>query len=203
MSEARGGGRERILAAAMETLEEHGEAAIRFADVAERAGVVPSVVAHHFGSREGLLAALHERRYVGLAAEDEDALRALIESTTTREEFAAGIARITAAVVDRGRTTRRMARIASIGASQHREDLAEQITHIVTGLLDALTDVVITGQRLGLVDPTVPPRALATFIHAYAIGMIANDLDARPAPPEDLVPVIARALGAFQIDRTA
>jgi AcrR family transcriptional regulator len=203
MSEARGGGRERILAAAMETLEEHGEAAIRFADVAERAGVVPSVVAHHFGTREGLLAALHEQRYVGLAAEDEAALRAVIESATTREEFAAGIARITAAVVDRERTTRRMTRIASIGATQNREELAEQVTRIVTELLDTLTDVVITGQRLGLVDPTTPPRALATFIHAYAIGMIANDLDARPAPPEDLVPVIARALGAFQIDRPA
>jgi TetR/AcrR family transcriptional regulator len=201
VSEARGGGRERILAAAMETLEEHGEAAIRFADVAERAGVVPSVVAHHFGTREGLLAALHEQRYVGLAAEDEDALRVLIESATTREEFAAGIALITAGLVERDRMVRRMTRIASIGASQHREELAEHITRVVTGLLDTLTDVVITGQRLGLVDPTVPPRALATFIHAYAIGMIANDLDARPAPPEDLVPVIARALGAFMIDR--
>jgi AcrR family transcriptional regulator len=201
--EARGGGRERILVAAMETLEEHGEAAIRFADVAERAGVVPSVVAHHFGTREGLLAALHEQRYIGLMTDDQAALRTVIESSTTRAELAAGIARITAAVVDRSRSGARMTRIASLGAIPHRPDLNEQVTRIVTELLDTLTDVVITGQRLGLVDPTVPPRALATFIHAYAIGMIANDLDARPAPLEDLVPVIARALGAFQIDRPA
>jgi len=202
VSGVRGGGRERILAAAMETLEEHGEAAIRFTDVAERAGVVPSVVAHHFGNRERLVAALHTQRYTGLTDDDQAALRAVIESATDRAEFSVGIARITAAVVDRGRAAVRLTRVASLGASQHRPELAVEIARIVTGLLDTLTDVVITGQRLGLVDPTVPPRALATFIHAYAIGMIANDLDATPAPAEDLVLVITRALAAFQIDRT-
>jgi AcrR family transcriptional regulator len=203
MSGSRGGGRERILAAAMETLEEHGEAAIRFTDVAERAGVVPSVVAHHFGSREHLVAALHAQRYTGLTDDDQAALRAVIESATSRAELSVGIAHITAAVVDRGRAAVRMTRVTSLGASQHRPELAAEITRIVTGLLDTLTDVVIAGQRLGLVDPTVPPRALATFIHAYAIGMIATDLDATPAPTEDLVPVITRALAAFQIDRTS
>jgi AcrR family transcriptional regulator len=200
VSEGRGGGRERILAAALETLEQHGEAAIRFADVAERAGVVPSVVAHHFGTREGLLSALHQRRYAGLMQEDVVALRSLIEGATSRAEFAAGIAALTAAVVDRSRATARLDRIAALGATQHRPDLAERIGAIATELLDAMTDIVITGQRLGLVDPTVPPRALATFLHAYGIGMVATDIDTTPATRDELVAVITRAVSAFQTD---
>jgi len=200
VSESRGGGRERILAAALETLEQDGEAAIRFADVAERAGVVPSVVAHHFGTREGLLSALHARRYTGLMREDVAGLRAAMEGATSRAEFAAGIAALTAAVVDRTRATARIDRIAAMGATQHRPDLAEQIGTIATELLDALTDVIITGQRLGLVDPTVAPRAVATFLHAYGIGMVATDIDTTPATRDELIAVITRAVSAFQTD---
>jgi AcrR family transcriptional regulator len=200
VSEGRGGGRERILAAALETLEQHGEAAIRFADVAERAGVVPSVVAHHFGTREGLLSALHARRYMGLMQEDVAALRAAMEGATSRAEFTAGIAALTAAVVDRSRAAARLDRIAALGAAQHRPELADHIGAIATELLDAMTDVIITGQRLGLVDPTVAPRALATFLHAYGIGMVAADIDATRASQNELVAVITRAVSAFQTD---
>ena len=192
-----GGGRARILAAAMETLEEHGEAAIRFADVAERAGVVPSVVAHHFGSREGLVSALHAERYLGLTREDEAALRAVVVSARNRDEFAAAATALAAALFEEGRAAVRMNRIVSIGASHRRPELAAQVSEVVTQLLDTITDLVGRGQTLGLFDASVPPRALATFIHASAIGMIANDLDATPADSADLAAVFTRSIAAF------
>jgi urease accessory protein UreF len=71
---------------------------------------------------------------------------------------------------------------------------------LATELLDAFTNLVMTGQRLGPVDPAVPARALATFLHAYAIGMVAADLDTTPASRGDLVNVITRTLSAFQTD---
>jgi AcrR family transcriptional regulator len=193
-------GRERIFAAALETLERDGEAALRFVDIAGRAGVALSVITHHFATREGLVKALHEHRYGGLVARDEEVLRRIAETAKDRRETAGAIATITAEIVDRSRADVRLARIVSIGAMHGRPDLAGTIRQAATALLDTLTDVVVTGQRNGLIDPEVDARALATFIHAYAVGMIVADLDETPASREALVGVIARAIDAFQSD---
>lgn len=200
MARRRGGGRERILAAAMETLDRDGEVALRFTDIAERAGVVVSVIPHHFGSREGLVAALHTQRYLGLAAEDQAALLRLAETANDRDEFSAGIAALTAEVVAASRADVRLTRTVSIGATHGRPELGGTIRDTATGLLDALTGAVVTAQANGLVDRGVDARALATFIQAYAMGMIVADLDRTPPERTELVRVIARALEAFLTD---
>ncbi len=145
------GGRARTLEAALEVLEHEGEAALRFTDIAERAGVA---ITHPFASREGLVAALHEHRFAGLVADDQGALQRLTEAASDREQFASGIAAVTAGVIT-------------------------------------------TGQANGLLDPTVDARALATFVQAYALGMIVADLDETPPPREAIAAVIERAIDAF------
>jgi len=194
------GGRERILAVAMNILEERGEAALRFTEIAEQAHVALSVITHHFGTREGLITELHALRYVGVTRHFHEALQRLVETATTREEFAAGIAAITTANFDPDLAENRLARVVSIGAIHGRPRLAEIIRHEATLLIDRMTRVITTGQARGLIDPDVDPRAVATFIQAYAIGMVETYLDERPAPPDAVVGVVMRAVGVFMTD---
>ena len=194
------GGRERIIAAAMATLEERGEAALRFADIAEAADVALSVITHHFGTREGLIAELHARRFASISARDHEALQRLAESATTKSEFAAGVAAITAATFDDSRSADRFARVVSIGAMHGRPDLAVAIREEATAMIDRLTRVIVTGQHRGLVATDVDPRALATFIRAYALGMVERYLDERPTSKEAVVDVVLRAVGVFMTD---
>ena len=63
-------GRERLLAAAIRHLETHGEADLRVTDIAEEAGVAIGLIRHHFGSRDGLVAAAQQRRVEGATRED-------------------------------------------------------------------------------------------------------------------------------------
>ena len=51
------GARERILAACLETLKAEGYAGLTNAKVAERAGESKALIAYHFGSKQGLVAA--------------------------------------------------------------------------------------------------------------------------------------------------
>lgn len=198
--EERPGGRARILAAALEVLERDGEAALRFTDIAERADVALSVITHHFGTREGLVSELHAQRYAGLNASDLEALRQLTETATDREQFSAGLAQVTASVVDHARFEVRLARIVSIGGTLGRPELARRIRATATELLDVMADLIATGQANGLLDPDVDARALATFVQAYALGMIVADLDDAPADREAIATVVARAIDAFQTD---
>lgn len=191
------GGRERILAAAMAVLEERGESALRFTEIAKQAHVALSVITHHFGTREGLLTELHALRYAGVTAHDHEELQNLAESATSRAEFAAGVAAITSAAFDPARAENRLARVVSIGATHGRPELLEKIRHEATLIIDRMTDMVATGQARGLVDPDVEPRALATFIQAYALGMIEMYLDERPTSVDDIVGVVMRAVSVF------
>lgn len=194
------GGRERIIAAAMATLEERGEVALRFADIAEAADVALSVITHHFGTREGLIAELHARRFASISAREHEALQRLAESATTKSEFAAGVAAITAATFDDSRSADRFARVVSIGAMHGRPDLAVAIREEATAMIDRVTQVIVTGQHRGLVATDVDPRALATFIRAYALGTVERYLDERPTSKEALVDVVLRAVGVFITD---
>jgi AcrR family transcriptional regulator len=194
------GGRERIFAAALETLERDGEAALRFTDIAERAGVALSVITHHFATREGLVAALHAHRYAGLVESDLEILRGLVQTVRDRAGAAAGIEAVTRGIVDVARADVRLARIVSIGAIHGRPDLAETVRRTATELLDALTEIIIASQRNGQLDPTVDARALATFLQAYAVGMVVADLDDAPVPRERILAVITRALSVFEVD---
>jgi AcrR family transcriptional regulator len=189
----RPGGRERILAAAMAILEAHGEAGLRLADVAERAEVAISAITHHFATREGLLAELHADRYAGLTRDDLAAARTLAQSARSREELAAGLAALTDAILDTARDRVRLARIVSIGATHGRPELRGVIRHTATELIDGLEMAIITAQARGLIDRKVDARVFATFIHAYAVGMVVTDLDENPVPRDALARFIDRA----------
>lgn len=85
--------REAILDAAESMLREVGPAGIRLQEVAKAVGVSHPTVLHHFGSREGLLAAVVERTlasvHEGLVAavphsKGADELSALLENVSAR-----------------------------------------------------------------------------------------------------------------------
>ena len=67
-------------------------------------------------------------------------------------------------------------------------------------MIDRVTQVIETGQSRGLVATDVDPRAVATFIRAYALGMVERYLDNRPTSREAVVEVILRAVGVFMTE---
>lgn len=184
----------------MATLEERGEAALRFADIAKEANVALSVITHHFGTREGLIAELHARRFASISARDHEALQHLAETASTRAEFAAGVAAITAATFDDSRSSDRFARVVSIGAMHGRPELAAAMRQEATAMIDRVTQVIITGQARGLISREFDPRAVATFIRAYALGMVERYLDERPTSSDAVVDVVLRAVGVFMTE---
>jgi AcrR family transcriptional regulator len=192
VTEERPGGRERILAAAREILDADGEAALKFVAIAERAEVAVSVITHHFGTREGLLSVLHADRFAGLTSPDIEAARRLAKEVTDLEELTAGMAAITDAMVTTSRGGVRLARIMSIGATHGRPELEAEVRRTATELLDGLEVAIITAQAKGLIDRKVDARAFATFIQAYALGMIVADLDETPADRDAVAHLIDR-----------
>lgn len=196
----RPGGRDRILAAAVEIVGRAGEAGLRFVDVAEQAGVAISAITHHFATREGLLNEVHARRYAGLTETDLEGAKALAVESRDRTHLEAGISALTDAVVDAARAQVRLDRIVSLGAIHGRPDLAAKVRQTATALIDALAMTITIAQARGLIERKLEPRVLATFLQAYAVGMIVTDLDETPVPREDLARFIDRLIFSVLTD---
>jgi AcrR family transcriptional regulator len=125
-------GRERILTAALEILEQDGEAALKFVEIAARADVAISVITHHFGTREGLLSAVHARRFAGLTELDLAVIKQLAATAGGREGVQVGRAALTDGIVDPERAAVRLGRIMAIGATHGRPSLEAAVRSTAT-----------------------------------------------------------------------
>jgi AcrR family transcriptional regulator len=91
------GARERILAAALETLLADGYAGLTTAKVAVRAGESKALIAYHFGSKQGLVAAAAQQLGERITAE----VLAGIESARSVAGIVGGIADAVQRILDR------------------------------------------------------------------------------------------------------
>lgn len=197
MAEREAPGRQRILEAAMAAIEAEGEAGLRILEIAAEAEVAQGLISHHFGSRDGLVVAAQRERFAGQIEKDRERLMRLIGSNPTRAQFVEGIAKLTRDVVRRARRDARLDRAAMVGAAHGRPEYREALGPIVAGLIDGLTHAVSHAQAAGYVQKDLDPRAVATFIQAYAFGIVLSDLDERRVPESALAEVIERALAGI------
>ena len=190
-------GRERLLAAAIRHLETHGEAELRVTDIAEEADVAIGLIRHHFGSRDGLVAAAQQRRIEGVTREDLAGMRATLTEVADNDALMARVIELTRAVTDRRRADVRLSRIAAIATAHGRPEAREAIGATLDDLLDDLSVLIMEAQLQGLVRTDLDARAVATFLQAYSLGLIVHDLDPKGPDAGKLTDVIVTAVRAI------
>jgi AcrR family transcriptional regulator len=193
-------GRQRLLDAAVRLLETHGEAALRMTAIAEEAGVAVALITHHFGSRDGLVVAAQQARVVGDAVSDLAVIDAIVSGVTSREELRERLAGLTSVLVSGRREATRLSRIAALASAHGRPEAEAALGATIGELLDGFAALIARGQERGLIRTDVDARSLATFINAYALGLVVADLDPHRADADALRDVIGRAFDVFLTD---
>ena len=182
--------KERVLAAAMELIAERGEAHLRLADVAERAGLSIGAVQHHFRNREGLVAHAQSQRFVEPARAVITAIRELFDNAGTADEVRVALNAVTRAVVERGRAVQRMDRLSSLSAAHGRPDVYASMQAEVSRLTEEFADAIRSLQTKGFVRRDVDATAVSVFVQSYALGMVIADLVEPACPDEALANVV-------------
>ncbi len=190
-------GRERLLAAAIRHLETHGEAELRVTEIAEEADVAIGLIRHHFGSRDGLVAAAQQRRIEGVTREDLAGMRATLTEVADNDALMARVTELTRAVTECRRADVRLSRFAAIATAHGRPEAREAIGATLGDLLDDLSVLIMEAQLRGLVRTDLDARAVATFLQAYALGVIVHDLDPKDPDAAKLTDVIVTAVRAI------
>ncbi len=193
-AEPRPDGRQRLIQAALDHLESSSDADLRVTDIARQADVAVGLIRHHFGSRDGLVTAAQQIRLEGAVKTDLEAAKAFIRSARDAEEFLEGLRGLTEALLDPSRRDVRLSRIAVIGTAHGRPEVREAYTVTIKELIDVLNVIVLQAQASGLIRRDLDARAIATFVQAYALGMILHDFDPEAVHPDRIVEVIVAAV---------
>lgn len=189
-------GRERLLRAAVRHLETKSAAQLRVTAIAQEADVALGLIRHHFGSRDGMVAAAQQRRLEGATRDDIAATRTLL-GQSDHDSLWDGIEQLTRATVDRTRADVRLSRFASVATAHGRPDVRTAIGGTFGELLDDMAALIREAVDRGLVATPLDPRAIATFIQSYALGLLVHDLDPASVDDEDLSAVIMTAVRAI------
>jgi AcrR family transcriptional regulator len=187
-------GRQRLLDAALDHLRTRSEADLRVVEIANAANVAVGLIRHHFGSRDGLITAAQQVRLEGAVRDDLAAASTMARTSTDTDDLLDGLRRLTQLLLDPQRSEIRLSRIAVLATAHGRPEVRENYADTIGALLDALTEIIRETQESGLARTDLDPRAVATFIQAYAIGMTLHDLDPRAVEPAAMVAVIREAV---------
>ena len=191
--------RERVLAIALEQVESGGEAAVRIDEIRERSGVSIGSIYHHFGDRDGVIAAAQLRRFARFAQAEIAALSDIVERSRDVAEFGRALRQFTADISSEVRTEERWGRIGALGSTIGRDDLRDEVVAIQTRLTDEFQAHVAQGQARGFFRADLEARAIAAFIAAYSLGFALNDLDRRAVSGAAWQQVVDVALEALLV----
>jgi AcrR family transcriptional regulator len=190
---------ERALDAATRLLATDVGLRLRLSDVTALSGVSNGSLVHHFGSREGLIAAAQTVRHARALDERLAQSRSL---GTGDAHLVAGIRDLASKATTSEHDEQRRARFQALAFARHVPELREVLVASHRGYADSLAQLVEAGQQRGLVRADVAPRAVAAFALTSASGRLVDDLlgDARPAQEwQQLLTVLVGGIVASEV----
>jgi len=172
MSDLESSTQTRILNAAVELLNESGEASLRMQSVAERAGMSTGAIYATFPSREALVAAAHVERMSRWTNQIMQGNRWLVPfdvtGVETEEHTFDGVV---AELVGREGRTSRLAWAEGVAAAQFNPPLAAALHRSEREFLDSTAAQVRHMQDAGILRDDVDARAITAIRLAISIGV--------------------------------
>jgi len=168
--------RQALLETAITMLGERGPDGFTVDQVLVDSGASSSSLYHHFGSRQGLLAAAQGEIYLRFAlGEDRRNLVPGLDATTA-EDFLRYIAeQLERAVTEPENRVVRRARLLSAALSLSSVELAAQTLVVQEAMFDAIAAVLDDASARGLINPELDARAYCAWFHGMIIGRTVTE----------------------------
>ena len=164
-------GRELLLNAAVRSLEINGWDGSQIVEILDEAHASRSSLYHFFGSREGLLAAATAERYRRLLLKENTAHVKTASDCQTTEEFFGFVAeQVIRIVTDPESIRARHARVAMGADALIHQELREEVAQKQQIFLDGIAEIVLTGQRKGIIRQDLDAMAYAAWMHGSLLG---------------------------------
>ena len=170
---------DRLLEFAEAELQHSGPVKFNLVQVLEKAGVSRSSAYHHFGDREGLIAAVELKNHIDSMRKVNELLRVAVEVSTDPNTLLASIEfHLGQEGLEKGHIGRRR-RVYTLAAGQASGVLAARISEEQRHVADYLTETIALARGKRWIKPSVSDRAVAQFVLSAMFGRTLVDLTGR------------------------
>lgn len=186
-----------LLDTAVSLIDEFGAQGFTVEQLLEKSTISKGSLYHHFEDFSDVIVQAQMVRFSQYVAEDIELLTTVMVNTTSRDDLIARLELVTRTSHDPKRAPRRFDRAAIIASVQYSEKGRAQLAIAQQHLTDAISDLVRELQERQFVDAAIDPKSLSTFIQAYSLGLILNDVTAEPVDHEVWLAFIGRMVSGL------
>ena len=172
---------ERVLKSAEEEMAEFGFGKFNLDRVMEKSGVARSSVYHHFGGRDGVIAALESTRTMRSLERGTAEFETFLDTLTSGERAFELIELGVRSFRSSENKNRRQRRISSLAASQNSVAIRVVLANDQRTGTEVLARVIEKARDKGLCNPIEPILGVAYVIQSMLVGRILVDISEDPA----------------------
>ena len=188
---------EKLLEVTISELDRVGLAEIDLDSLLRKSKISKGSLYHHFGSKNGLLAAAEAQQFMKYFKREGETFRKLIEDCATKQKFVdlvAGVMKITRL---ESNLDFRKKRVRAIAMSFNEENLAQVLKNAQIEVTEYLAGSFQIAKDRGWVKPDTDLMALSYWIQGVFIGHIMLDITEQTEHEDDWSQVAFQALQPF------
>lgn len=183
---------ESLIEATIRQLAKVGETGFRLGVVMRETGVPTGSVYHHFGSREGLVAAARMAMYSRSVDEDLAMLDDRLRTPVTHDEFMAAIDSLVDLTNGEDRLPRRMQRAEVVGMAATNAVLADSVGADQRRLVEKMAERLRAAVDCGAIRLEHDVEAVAAMLLVPVNGRTIIELDSRRPPAGEMSEIMKK-----------
>ena len=180
---------------AINLIDEFGPQGFTVETLLETSKISKGSLYHHFHDFSDVIEQAQVARFSRYVDEDIMLLVGLLKSATSREDLESKFAMIVQGAGLPGRDASRADRAAILGMARHSKKLADGLAVEQQRVTDVLADIAREMQERGWINKELDAGVVATFVQAYSMGFVLNDITASPISIEQWSSFISFMLG--------
>lgn len=185
-----------LLETAVALIDQFGPQGFTVDALLEKSAISKGSLYHHFVDFSDVIEQAQVVRFSRFVDEDIQALLSTLanaaSATDLRERFEA----LVLATSSPERADARSDRATIVGLARHSQKFAKALSAEQQRLTDALADIAREAQEKGFIRADVDVRVLATFLQAYSLGFVLNDVTTHPITSQDWAAFVGATLSA-------
>ncbi len=183
-----------LLDTAISLIDEFGPQGFTVDNLLDASKISKGSLYHHFEDFHDVIEQAQVSRFARFVDEDIVVLTVLLSTATSREDLGQKFAEIVRTSSSPGRAEARADRASIVGLSRHSKKFADALAVEQQRLTDSLADLAREMQERGWIAADLDVVALATFVQAYSLGVVLNDVTEKPISVERWAVFIGRVL---------
>jgi AcrR family transcriptional regulator len=184
-----------LLETAVNLIDEFGPQGFTVETLLEMSKISKGSLYHHFHDFSDVIEQAQVARFSRYVDRDITLLVGLLKSATSREDLRTKFSIVVQAAGMPDRDIARADRAAILGMARHSKKFAEGLAVEQQRITDVLTDIAREMQERGWINKELDAAVVATFVQAYSMGFVLNDITSNPISIDQWSAFISFMLG--------